>query len=159
MEQARHFPRNPSTLGTILLTSYDHFAHENIIARPRAEEALQHGSKIAASVEDAARHLHTLTLLLSDAPEEPLLRASAAQKGSVLGLVALGYLITHAPFAAAAREIVRKGEGVILLNITADGEDFTPHTALFETWDDYQVYLQPILAAGDFAAEHHTIFS
>lgn len=159
MTEARYFPKTPSPLGTVLLTSYDHFAHENIIAHAQAAEALLHGGQIAASVDDARHHLHTLTLLLSDAPEEPLLSASAAQKGSVLGLVALGYLITHSGFEAKAREIVGKGQGVMLLNITGDGDDLTAHPQLFETWDAYALYLQPLLASGDFAYERTSSFS
>ncbi|MFV3406423.1 MULTISPECIES: hypothetical protein [Pseudomonas] len=159
MTEARHFPKQPSPVGTVLLTSYDHFAHENIIAHAQADQALLHGGQIAASVDDARHHLHTLTLLLCDAPEEPLLSASAAQKGSVLGLVALGYLITHSGFADKAREIVIKGQGVMLLNITGDAEALMAHPQLFETWDDYAVYLRPLLASGDFTHERPSSFS
>lgn len=159
MTEAQHFPKQPSPLGTVLLTSYDHFAHENIIAHAQAAQALLHGGQIAASVDDARHHLHTLTLLLSDAPEEPLLSASAAQKGSVLGLVALGYLITHSGFAAKAREIVENGQGVMLLNITGEGDELLAHPQLFETWQSYTAYLQPLLASGEVAYERMSSFS
>lgn len=159
MTEARQFPQQPSPVGTVLLTSYDHFAHENIIAHAQAAQALLHGAQIAASVDDARHHLHTLTLLLSDAPEEPLLSASAAQKGSVLGLVALGYLVTHSGFAEKAREIVGNGQGVMLLNITGEGDQLTAHPQLFETWDAYTLYLQPLLTSGDFVGERLSGFS
>lgn len=141
-----------------MLTSYDHFAHENIIAHAQAAQALLHGGQIAASVDDARHHLHTLTLLLSDAPKNPC-SVPAPRKGLGAGAGGAGLSDHPQRLCSKGPGDRRQRAGVMLLNITGEGDELLAHPQLFETWESYTAYLQPLLASGEVAYERMSSFS
>ncbi|WP_172979395.1 hypothetical protein [Pseudomonas kitaguniensis] len=159
MQTNRHYPKNPPRVGSILLTSHDSLAHENEIPKARATEALKMADDIANGFEDDSHHLVALMLLLSDVPADPLLKASAAQKGSVLGLAALGYLISRGAGGATARRILSEGGGVFLLKLTGNQDAPGAEIKMFSTWQAYQDFLEPILRDGNFGAQKVSAFS
>ncbi|WP_130886703.1 hypothetical protein [Pseudomonas tolaasii] len=159
MQISRHYPKNPPKAGTILLTSYGSLAHENEMPKARAAEALKMGKQITDGFDDDSQHLAALMLLLSDVPEDPLLKASAAQKGSVLGLASLSYLIYRHSFGAKARQILTDGGGVFLLTLMGEQDAPSADVKVFGTWQEYQNFLEPILRDGDFGSENVSSFS
>ncbi|WP_172834569.1 hypothetical protein [Pseudomonas yamanorum] len=159
MQTDRHYPKNPPLVGSILLTSHDSLAHENEIPKARAGEALKMAEEIANGFDDDSHHLGALMLLLSDVPADPLLKASAAQKGSVLGLASLGYLISRRATGAKARQILNEGGGVFLVKLTGDQDAPGAEIQMFSTWQEYQDFLEPLLRDGNFEAQKVSSFS
>ncbi|MCD5994045.1 hypothetical protein KDX38_11570 [Pseudomonas sp. CDFA 602] len=159
MQINQHYPKHPPTVGSVLLTSYESFAHQNEIPKARAAEALKIGEQIAGGFDDDSQHLAALMLLLSDVPEDPLLKASAAQKGSVLGLASLSYVIFRHSAGAKARQILNEGGGVFLVKLTGVQDAPGAEIQIFSTWQEYQIFLEPILRGGDFGSENVSSFS
>lgn len=159
MQTNRHYPKNPPLVGSLLLTSHDSLAHENEIPKARATEALKMADDIANGFDDDSHHLVALMLLLSDVPADPLLKASAAQKGSVLGLASLGYLISRSASGAKARQILNNGGGVFLVKLTGNHDAPGAEIKIFSTWQEYQDFLKPILRDGNFGAQKVSVFS
>jgi hypothetical protein len=159
MTAPRHFIKNRSNQGTILLTTFAEMAHENILAKAHAQVALDKALETVSLINGEVNCLNTIALLLSDTPSEPLLRATAQQKGSVLGLAALGYVLTYSGCGEEARQAVVGGEGVILLRVVGELESLSAEVKVFNTWQEYQVFLAPILASGDFVASMNSNFS
>lgn len=157
--EIRHYPKNPPSVGSIILTSYGVFAHENEVPKSRAADAIRIGKEIAGKYETDEDHLIALMLLLSDIPVDPLLKASAAQKGSVLGLAALGYLLARHSLGDTARKALNHGDGVFLVNLAGDQEAPSVEVKVFKSWREYQNYVEPILSNGNFTAQTPTSFS
>ncbi|WP_225923138.1 hypothetical protein [Pseudomonas xantholysinigenes] len=157
--QNRHYPKNPPSVGSIILTSYGAFAHENEIPKARAADAVRIGKEIADSYETNEEHLIAMMLLLSDIPVDPLLKASAAQKGSVLGLASLGYLLSRHATGDTVRQVLNQAGGVFLVNLIGDHEDPSVDVKVFNSWLEYQSYLEPILSNGHFTAQKTSSFS
>lgn len=159
MQTDRHYPKNPPTVGTVLLTSYDSFAHENEIPKSRAADALRIGKELADGFDDEAHHLGALMLMISDVPADPLLKASAAQKGSVLGLASLGYLLSYGSTGEKAKRIIEAGGGVFLIRLSGEIENPKADIKVFSSWSEYQKFLGPILKTGDFYPGKTSSFS
>ncbi|EKT4503711.1 hypothetical protein QVM48_27965 [Pseudomonas soli] len=157
--EIRHYPKNPPSVGSIILTSYGAFAHENEVPKSRAADAIRIGKEIAGQYETDEDHLIALMLLLSDIPVDPLLKASAAQKGSVLGLAALGYLLSRHSSGQAVRQALTHGGGIFLVNLTGDQEAPSVEVEVFKSWREYQDHLEPILSSGNFTAQKPSSFS
>ncbi|WP_210711897.1 hypothetical protein [Pseudomonas sp. MWU349] len=157
--QNRHYPKHPPSVGSIILTSYGAFAHENEIPKSRAADAVRMGKEIAGGFDTDSDHLKALMLILSDIPVDPLLKASAAQKGSVLGLAALGYLLSRHSLGEKVRQALNLGGGVFLAKLTGEPEAPSVEVEVFSTWQEYQDYLEPILKSGNFEAQKGSSFS
>jgi hypothetical protein len=159
MQSLFHYPKTPPRVGTIILTSYGVFAHENEIPKARAVDAIKMAEQIAGEYDEDSHHLGALMLLLSDVPVDPLLKASAAQKGSVMGLASLGYLISRDSAGVKACRILKEGGGVFLVKLSGTHDKPAVDTLLFSTWQEYQTFLTPILRDGNFEAGKGSSFS
>lgn len=93
-------------------------------------------------------------LMLADAPEEPLLRASAAHKGSLLGATSLGYLFSCESTGEKAKRIIQAGDGVFLVELSGDIENPNADIKVFSSWSEYQKFLEPILKLGKIRPPH-----
>ncbi|RMU85945.1 ORF4-like protein [Pseudomonas coronafaciens pv. porri] len=153
------YPKNPPTVGTVLLTSYGSFAHENEIPKSCAADALRVGKELADGFDGEVHHLGALMLMISDFPAEPLLKASAAKKGSLLGITSLGYLLSYGSTGEKAKRIIEAGCGIFLVRVSGDIENPKAKIEVYSSWSEYQKFLEPILKTGDFYPVKTSSFS
>ncbi|ELQ07603.1 hypothetical protein A988_25670 [Pseudomonas syringae BRIP39023] len=117
------------------------------------------GKELADGFDDEAHHLGAMMLMISDVPADPLLKASAAQKGSVLGLASLGYLLSYGSTGEKAKRIIEAGGGVFLIRLSGDIENPRADIKVFSSWSEYQKFLEPILKTGGFFPGKTSSFS
>ena len=135
------YPKTPPTHGTIVLTVHGQLYHQNEFPRLRAMEAIDMAAKLAEGFATPQDHLGAIMLVLADVPAEPLLRADPQRKGSVLGLVTLGYLLSRTDQASRIKGILSAGDGVLILRVDGTLEDATLQAVeVFDTWDAYSQF-------------------
>ena len=137
--------------GTILLTVYGDLHHQNEIPRRRLADMYAAAARLAEGFDSDRSNLGAIAILLADVPAEPLISVSTAQKGSVLGIATLAFLLGRSGHATAVKAALDTGDGVIILRVTGDVED--PQVAaieVFDTWAKYSAFLAPHVKSGVF---------
>ncbi|KWA77749.1 hypothetical protein WL30_00030 [Burkholderia ubonensis] len=122
--------------------------HQTTTPKARAQEAISIGLKMTAEWEGPDDTLRTIMALLSDVPVEPLLEADPERKGSVLGLLTLGYVLRVPAQEAKLRRMLASGEGVVIVRVTGGYNDPRASVELFDDWESYQDFLKPKIEAG-----------
>ncbi|KAA8690066.1 hypothetical protein [Pseudomonas caricapapayae] len=146
MQTYKYYPKKPPTVGTVLLTSYGVFAHENEIFKSHSADVLGVCEELTNGFVDETHHLSALMLMIADVPEELLLNVSSAHRGSLIGYTSLGYLFSCGSIGEKAKRIMRKGNGVFLVELDGTLDNPTADLKVFNSWSQYQKFLKPILS-------------
>ncbi|KAA8686774.1 putative ORF4 [Pseudomonas caricapapayae] len=146
MQTYKYYSKNPSTVGTVLLTSYGLFAHENEILLSHIADVLRTCKEVTDGFDDKKHHLSALMLMIADVPEEPLLNTSAAHRGSIIAYTSLGYLFSCGSIGENAKRIIQTGNGVFLVELNGTLDNPTADLKVFSSWSQYQKFLKPILS-------------
>lgn len=136
---ARKYPMSPPPGFSAILTTYNLEHHVNQVPVAKAGAALEYGNNIFSSFEADQHCLGAMMLLLSDVPVDPLVSADQARKASVLGLTTLGFVTNHKVYGPAARRIVEKGDGVIILRLS---DHFEAPEYSIETFEGRTAYAE-----------------
>lgn len=142
---SRKYPMSPPLGFSSILTTYNLEHHENRVPFQKAGAALKYGDNIFSSFGTDSHCLGAIILLLSDVPVDPLVSAKQAQKGSVLGLTALGFVANHKVYGPAARQIVEKADGVVILRLSGHFENPEYSIEIFQGRTAYSEHLSNLV--------------
>ncbi|RMV26869.1 hypothetical protein ALP12_200360 [Pseudomonas savastanoi pv. phaseolicola] len=142
MQTYNYYTKNMPTIGTVMLTTYGLFAHENEIPKSNLTDVLKICEELTDGFDDETHHLSALMLMIADVPAEPLLNASAAHKGSIIGFTSLGYLLSCVSIGEKAKRIIQTGDGVFLVELSGDIDNPTADLKVFNSWSQYQKFLK-----------------
>ncbi|MHB9831601.1 MULTISPECIES: hypothetical protein [Pseudomonas syringae group genomosp. 2] len=142
MQTYKYYPKNLPAIGTVLLTTYGLFAHKNEIPKSHVTDVLKICKKLTDGFDDEMHHLSALMLMIADAPVEPLLNASVAHKGSIIGFTSLGYLLSYGSISETAKSIIQTGNGVFLVELSGNIDNPTADLKVFNSWSQYQKFLK-----------------
>ena len=145
----KRYPADRHPDSTTVLTHWENLYHTNTVPVSRHLDAISYAQNMTKDVEDIDEIPATLMAFLAELPVEELMHADDRRKGSVLGLLSLAYLLRRQDCEASIRRMLANGDGIAIIRITGDLNNYKVSPELFEDWDSYQAFLAPILAKGD----------
>lgn len=148
------YPANRHPEGTIVFTQWGGLYHESVVPVARQGDAIAMALKMSATSSEKLNVLQMIMVLLSDVPAEPLLHAKSQNKASVTNLLSLGYVLRIDEHEQIARHVLAAGDGVIIVRITGDMDHQSANVGLFEDWEKYTAFLEPLMSNGRLTKSH-----
>lgn len=139
------YPMSPPEHGSSVFTQWGTLYHNNEVPKNRVVDALRVGNDMFNSYDSIEKMLGAMMIILGDVPEDPLVSVSAAQKGSILGLMTVGLSVNDKTKGHRATTIVRSGKGVIILRLRGDLTAPKHELELFDDWKSYMKYVRPLI--------------